>query len=154
MDVPTIQLLEFGIFEMRSFKKKVSEHSATGFEYIDVDLKLLECTNKIPLRHGACFGMKYNFTRYLSHSFMCKILHPEMETPEGLGYTQTLFEKKHNVNMIHYDFILLEYKWQMIPGFWSFQICDHNNVFYEKEFEIFIENSVDVEKDEDYFYDL
>ena len=154
MSFPKVEMIEFGIFEMSFFKKVVSEHSATGFDYIDVELNLSKCTNKIPLEPNLCFGIKYKLLNYEGPSLNCKVNHPEIENPEGLAFTQTVMAKKPSSDGIYVDFFLFEYKWQMIPGYWTFQILNQSTILFEKEFEIFMENSLQLEEDEDYFYDL
>lgn len=154
MSFTKVQLIEWGIFEMLSFKKLFADGSSTGYDYVECELSLLKSTFKIPLKANVCFGLKYKLLDFNKSEFICRVIHPEIKNPERLSFTQTLFKKTLSPGAIYNDFILFEYSWQMIPGYWTFQICDHFEIFFEKEFEIFIENSLEATEDEDYFYDL
>ncbi|HEX8549546.1 MAG TPA: DUF3859 domain-containing protein [Cytophagaceae bacterium] len=154
MSHPRVELIEYGIFEVRSVKKILSELSLIGHEFVDAELKLLRGTDKIPLDAGLCFGIKYSLSQFAGSYFTCRLLHPEVENSDRLGFTQTLVEKEVNSAGVYNDFVIFEFNWQMIPGYWTFQIFDGDHVLFEKEFEVFVENSVEEEKDEDYFYDL
>lgn len=153
----SVQLLEYGIydFDEKKSEKIGSETSPTGY-YIEANnLTLKKTTDKIPIIRNTTFGIKY---KLLTSSIPVKVIlyHPEIENPDTL-YTFSKIETSKVIEngKTYYDFYTLEYNYEFIPGFWSFQIVYENNLLLEKEFELYIEQiEQDDAEEENFFYDM
>lgn len=149
-----IELPEFGIFEadITPLDKEYNERSPKGYFTKPAYATLVKQTDKIPLQKNLIFGLKFKLNNLSLSPIVLKILHPEMENPEtGYCFTETLdFSTDSEGYFLH----TFEYNWEMLPGFWSFQLIHNDHILTEKEFEIYVLPSLENEEEENFFYDM
>jgi hypothetical protein len=154
-----ITLLEYGVYtiDSSSLQKFDNESSPKNYFYKTPTLyKITKQTHKIPLAPEVAFGIKFRLSApsEIPKKLTIKLMHPEIENPEtNFSFTQTVREISLEDGSVHFEFYIFEKTWEMIPGFWTYQVCDDTHVLLETEFEVFIQN-IAVEEEEKFFYDI
>lgn len=149
-----VELITFGIFEAEADNqdKAYNERSPKGYFYKPKRARLLLQTDKVPLEKNISFGINYRVNNPGIYPLILRICHPEMENPEtNYCFTETVdFSTEGEVGFFLHTF---EFNWEMLAGFWTFQLIFNEKILLEKEFEIYVQ-AVAEEEDENFFYDL
>lgn len=151
------ELLAYGIFEVETDAQHKVFHPNSPKEYFylsNSSYPFLKQTYRIPLALGTAFGIRFQVSGAVEdQAFDIRILHPEIENPDTRFTFVETFHPSGISNVLEpIAFFIFEQQWEMVPGFWTFQILNKNNVLLEKEFEVYAE-AVE-EEEEKFFFDM
>ncbi len=157
-----IQISTFGIYHDDEVLvlQLPCEQSSKGYTFYAIEPILNELqTTKIPLEIGTVFGITVVLDLDDDESdkvYEIKIIHPEMEHSE----TEYCFsETCYSIDLAAVSSIsivyILEEKFELVAGFWNFQLIKNNRIVLEKEMQTFpLEVSTEDENEEQFFYDM
>ena len=151
-------LLTYGIFKIDESEriKVFSDQVPKGYLYHYPNSALLITkTSKIPLSINTGFGLNFilNNSEDIEQTLLIKIIHPEIENPERLIFTETSYSINLGSDIPNTEVHIFEEKWEMIPGFWTFQVWNKNFLLVEKEFEVYSNKDLE-DVEENFFYDM
>lgn len=157
-----IQISTFGIYhdDEELVLQLPCMQSAKGYTFYAVEpILIAQETSKIPLEIGTAFGITVvidNDDEESENVYEVQIIHPEMEHPD----TEYLFsETFYSIDFTGLSSVsilyILEEKFELMAGFWSFQLVKNNHIILEKEMQTYpVAVMPEEENEEQFFYDM
>ena len=138
--VPSIDILEYGMFEATVVKEQVSEGTSLGAIDVLKEVKLVKQTTDIPGKLGNRFGIRIILKETYAKGkvmFLAKVLHPKTVNPKTKEET-TLDQWKVYVRGGQKRYVgwTFDYPWEIVPGKWTIQLWHNGDKITEKTFNI------------------
>ena len=141
MKIKKITLLNFGSIRTGPEEGYEDSLSPTGYFLETENITFVNKTNILPAVKGLKFGIEYyvegNNTNHTRAIVCSKIFHPQMHNPKTKKiFAKIIDYKKVVLNDTDFDYLFLEYDWEVQVGTYLFQILEDDQVLLEKSFEL------------------
>lgn len=135
------KLIDFGILDHNEdLERKPDEKSTTGYTLAADAMKVVRRTDKIEMKPGVAFGIKYQIDGEEQDgevAYQRRIMHPAIQNPnDGEIYIERVDIRGEQAGTETFDFFRFDQEYEMKVGEWTFQLLDGPEVLLEKTFHL------------------